>query len=86
MPDYFQHALQKLQHIMKIYPKYSPHHYNVTKWTQKGDQQFFCKIDDSPFLTPKQNLLYIQIAVGTFLYYARTLDNAMLPALNDIAL
>ena len=37
MPDYVKHALQKLQHIPKVHPQYSPHNYVITKWTQKGD-------------------------------------------------
>ena len=41
--------------------------------------------DTSPLLSA-DNIKYIQKCVGSFLYYARAVDNTILPALNEIAL
>ena len=40
-------------------------------------------IDDSPTLSPLETR-HIQRVVGSFLYYARAVDNTIHPALNEI--
>ena len=83
MLGYVRDALQKLQHVIEKYPQYSPHPYYHTNWTKKGERQSATAPDTSPLLLPEK-IKYIQQVVGTFLYYARALDNTMLTALNDI--
>ena len=83
MPDYIPHALKKLQYITKTYPQYSPHQHIDINWTKKGDRPYAREEDTTPLLLPK-DIKYIQVVVGTLLYYARALDSTMLPALNDI--
>ena len=83
MPDYIRHALEKLQYKKKVYPQYSPHPHVDVNWTKKGERPYARQEDLTPKLHPKE-IKYIQVVVGTFLYYARALDNTMLTALNDI--
>ena len=68
---------------MKVFPQYSPHPHIDVNWTKKGERPYARQEDTTPLLLPK-DIKYIQVVVGTFLYYARALDNTMLTALNDI--
>ena len=36
MPGYVKDALERLQHIIDIYPQFSPHPYYHTNWTKKA--------------------------------------------------
>ena len=83
MPDYIRHALEKLQYILKVFPQYSPHPFIDINWTKKGERPCARQEDTTPLLQPKE-IVYVQRVVGTFLFYARALDNTMLTALNDI--
>jgi hypothetical protein len=84
MPGYLQKALDKLQYKLKTYPQYSPHqHHPINYSRQKGERPTATEIDTSPLLPPNE-IVYIQQAVGLFLYYGRALDSTMLTALNDI--
>ena len=83
MPGYIEEALQRLQYILGTHPQYSPHPYYHTNWTKKGERQSATAPDTSPLFPPNE-FKYIQRVGGTFLYYARALDNTMLTALNDI--
>ena len=46
--------------------------------------QYATAPDKSPTLVPKE-IRYIQLVVGTFLYYAQSLDRKILLALNNIS-
>ena len=83
MPKYLELALEKLQYKIRNHPQYSPHYHHQATWTRKGEQQTTKTEDNSPLLN-LENTKYVQIVVGTFLYYARALDSTMLPAINQI--
>lgn len=83
MPGYVKAALRKLKYIMKKFPEYSPFDFTPIHYGAKGTQQYMAKEDTSNFLTPKETQ-HIQSIVGSFLYYARALDDTILPALNTI--
>ena len=84
MPDYISNALQRLQHVVTVYPQYSPHQHDAIKYSSQSERQYAMKEDTSPHLLPK-GIKYVQSVVGTFLYYARAIDCTMLPALAQIA-
>ena len=82
MKDYAIKELHKLQHTFPTEPQHAPH-----KWTfliYGKNRQFAPDPDKTPLL-PKENIKKVQRTVGTFLYYTRTVDNTILPALNEIA-
>ena len=83
MPDYVLSSIQKLQYTPKT-PQFSPHKYNHFKYAEKGQRQYTKDPDTSPPLSAKETT-WIQSVAGTFLYYARTIDNTLLPALNELA-
>ena len=83
MPGYLNALLGRLQHVPKIYPQYSPHHYQPIVYGVKGTPQFATQPSTSPELS-QADTRQLQSAVGSLLYYARALDCTMLPTLNQI--
>ena len=83
MPNYVEKALKRLGYIPNV-PQYSPHQHTPIKYGLKGIQQSTPSPNTSPLLTPKETQ-WIQSVTGTFLYYARTIDSTLLPALNELA-
>ena len=83
MPGYLNALLGRLQHVPKIYPQYSPHHYQPIVYGVKGTPQFATQPATSPELS-QADTQRLQSAVGSLLYYARALDCTMLPTLNQI--
>ena len=83
MPGYINDTLSKLQHVPKVFPQYSPHHYQPIVYGVKGSRQYATPPSDSPELNTKETRK-IQSAVGSLLYYARAIDCTMLPTLNQI--
>ena len=82
MPGYIEKTLHRLQHPAPSSPQYSPHEHFPVVFGGKGTRQYATAPDTSPPLpSPK----YIQQVVGSLLYYARALDNTILPALNAIS-
>ena len=82
MKDYVKKALAKFQHSLPSKPQYAPHKWTVPIYGQ--NKQFGLDPDTSPVL-PSKDITEVQKVVGTFLYYARAVDNTILPALNEIA-
>ena len=82
MNDYVTKALSKLQHSPPTKPQYTPHKWNVPIYG--ANKQFAPDEDSSPKLGQK-GIKRVQCVVGTFLFYARAIDNTILPALNEIA-
>jgi hypothetical protein len=80
MPDYVVSALDRLRHCAPLSAQFAPH-----KWSQPayGQKLQLAPIDDTPSLD-KTGTEYVQSCVGSFLYYARTVDSTMLPAINEI--
>ena len=85
MPQHITKLLDRLKHTKPIKPEYSPHEHYSIKFPKKGERQFTSKPDDSPLLNEKETKK-IQSIVGALLYYGRSIDNTILPALNDISM
>ena len=83
MPDYVRKTLKRLHPNPKT-PQYSPHEHVPIRYGKKGEQQFAPESDSSTLL-PSSEIRNIQSIVGTYLYYARAIDNTILTALNDIS-
>ena len=81
MPGYVEKVLHKYQHPKPIKPEYSPH---VHAEPIFGAKQQFAKVDTSP-LVDAQTTKRIQGIIRSLLYYARTIDNTMLTAINEIS-
>ena len=82
MPNYVDKILHRLCHPPPTSPQYSPHEHFPITFGPKGTRQYATAPDTSP---PLSSPTYIQQVVGSLLYYARALDNTILPALNDIS-
>ena len=82
MKHYVIKALQKLQHTFPKRPQYAPH-----KWTVPiyGQNRQYAPDPDTSALLPQKDIKRVQRVVGSFLYYARAVDNTILPALNEIS-
>ena len=81
MPNYVIKALKKLEHPVPNKPQHSPH-----RWIHKtyGQKVHYAPSDDtSDLLSPKETT-HIQRIVGSFLYYARAIDNTTHVAINDL--
>ena len=85
MPGYVERALQRLKHPIPTKFQFSPHEHTATKYTTPGERQYTKDDDTSPLLS-KTETTWVQNVTGTFLYYGRALDYAILPALNEIGL
>ena len=83
MPDYVIKALRRLNYIPSQNPRYSPYKSPEFKPLKKGERQIPITTDDSPFLDPK-GTRWVQSAIGSYLYYARALDNTILATLNQL--
>ena len=81
MPEYVTKALQRLNYQPSKQPQYSPHEHNPITKMKKGMQQY-ANDDHTPFVS-KTDTTWVQSVVGTFLYYARAIDNTILPALRN---
>ncbi len=82
MLDYIPKALTRFQHPTPRIPQHqlNPH----VKPTYGAKAQYTEDVDSSPPLD-KQGKKYVQEVIGTLLYYARCVDNTMLPALGFLA-
>ena len=83
MPKMIPEILKKLNHTSPSRPQYSPHKHNPIQYGEKGSRQWIQ--EDKSSLLPTNRIKPIQSITGSLLYYARALDNTMLPALNEIA-
>ena len=77
-------TLERLQYKPKSSPQYSPHAHVPIVYATKNTRQYATAPDTSPLLAPK-GTKYIQSVTGSHLYYGRTIDYTILPALNEIA-
>ena len=84
MPKYIDKVLHKFQHNPPTKPQYSPYETMPYIPMKRGDRQYAAKPDTSSPLLPK-DITTVQSIVGSLLYYARAIDNTLLPALNSIA-
>jgi hypothetical protein len=81
MPGYVEKVRSKLLHPHPKFPQHAPH-----RWTQPsyGSKVQMAPIDTSPLLDASGKKK-VQSVTGSMLYYARTLDSTMLPAINEIS-
>ena len=82
MLSYVPQALKRFNHPPPRKPQHQPHPHIKPKYG--ATKQFAPDKDTSPLLDANGKK-YVQEVVGTFLYYARTIDCTMLPALGSIA-
>jgi hypothetical protein len=82
MPGYVQAALHKFQHPVPSRPQDSPYPWTAPRY---GHNSQDIHIPEFSPLLPQTEQTRLQQLVGTFLYYARALDNTMLMALNSLA-
>ena len=75
MPGYIKNTLHKFHHSTPTRKQHSPHQWNTPIYGQK--QQLVHQTPPLPQLS-KQHTTRIQATVGTFLYYARSLDHTIL--------
>ena len=82
MPGYVEKALQRFTHTMPKQPVHSPH-----PWTQPeyGAAIQYAEPEDTSEPLDKAGIQKLQEIVGTFLFYARAVDNTMLVALGTVA-
>ena len=80
MPGYVIRALLRFVHNAQR-PEHSPH-----RWTEPnyGAKIQYAPEDDQSHPLDAKDITFIQQVLGTFLYYARAVDNTMLVAINDL--
>jgi len=81
MPGYVQKALHKFMHPPPTMAQDSPHEWYKTQYGSPNTIP-----EDKTKKLDKQGIKRIQEIVGTFLFYARAVDNTMLTALNAISM
>ena len=82
MNNYVKHTLKKLQHASSHRAQHVPH-----KWTTPtyGQTRQYATPPDTTKQLDKKGQKHVQRVVGSFLYYARSIDNTIITALNKIA-
>ena len=83
IPKSIPEILKKLNHPSLSRPQYSPHEHLLTRYGEKGSRQWIQ--EDRSSLMPNKMIKQIQSTTGSLSHYVRALDNAMLPALNEIS-
>ena len=81
MPEYVKKALTKLGHTPPATPQNAPHRWVPITYGKKIQN---AQIEDTTPLLPEFQIKHIQRVVGSFLYYARAVDNTIHPALNSL--
>ena len=82
MPSYVHIALHIFQHILRGGKEYSPHTCAPIKYVQ--NIQYADPLETAEYLSDKETKL-VQHVCGTFLYYAISIDNTILPTLSNIS-
>ena len=82
MPGYVAKALQRFNHEFPKRPQNQPHKHAIPTY---GAKIQYAKPEDSTELLSKEEKLYVQQVLGTFLFYGRAIDSTMLTALSAIA-
>ena len=83
MPRYVKYSVHKFQHPTPTRPQHSSHQWISPNYVSTAPQLAH-PTDDSPALNPDEARNFQQV-VGTFLYYAHSVDPTMLVILNSIA-
>ena len=82
MPNYVTKAAKRFQVKPPSKPEHSPHKWYMPKYGKSV--QLTPAIDTNPRPNPTQ-IKFAQEVIGTFLYYARAVDNTMLASIGAIA-
>ena len=82
MPGYVERVLQCFQHPSPTRPEHSPYHWNQPKYGAKV--QYADAADATPVLNAADKQL-VQEIIGTFLFYAHTINVTMLKALGTLS-
>ena len=82
MLSYVQDSLTRFQKSLPHKPQHQP--YPHAKITYGGKSKYATEEDNSQLLAPADKKI-IQEVTGTFLYYARAIGAAVLPALGSLA-
>ena len=82
---YVPNALNRLHHIPKVSPQYSPNYHTGFKYCTSWTRQYATSPDETPNLY-KQDTTFVQYIDGSFFYYGRSLGGTIFPALNKIIL
>ena len=77
-------VLQKFHHQPPKPHQFSPFYAALYAKSIKGKHQYAPQINSYSLLPPSK-ITRVQQILGRFLYYARAIDNTLLPALNTIA-
>ena len=80
IPGYVQAALRRFNHTAPKRPVHSPHPFPPIKY---GDKRQMATIETNTPLTPAERT-WVQEFIGTFLYYARTIDTTMQTSVSSI--
>ena len=81
MSDCAEKALAKLKNVPSSIPQHAPHRWFPIIYGKKIQN---VAVEDTSTLLPEIETRHIQRIVGSFLYYARAIDNTLHPALNSI--
>ena len=81
MPDYVRKALINLGHTPPGTPQHAPHRWVPITYGKKIQN---AQIGNTTSLLPELEIRHIQRVVGSFLCYARAVDNTIHPALNSL--
>ena len=82
MTNYVTKTLKKLLHKASTRAQHAPHLWTTPKYGQK--RQYATPPDTSAVLD-SNGIKTVQKVVGSFLYYARAMDNTIITVLNEIA-
>jgi hypothetical protein len=81
MPDYVNKALQRFQHQAPRRPKHAPSPYTEPQYG--APIKFTEPVDETEALNKTETRTLCEV-IGTFLYYARAINNTMLVALGSL--
>jgi Reverse transcriptase (RNA-dependent DNA polymerase) len=82
MPGYVEKALQRFTHQAPVKPQHAPHQWTAPNY---GAKIQYTEPEDESLPLDAKGITLLQQIIGTFLYYARAIDNTMLVALGTLA-
>ena len=74
--------VKKIQHHPSTRKQYAPHQWSKPTY---GHNRQFAPPPDTTEILDKKETTHVQRVLGSFLYYAREIDNTIITALNEIA-
>ena len=82
IPEYVEKAIDQLHRTNPKRPQYAPHRWTVPAYVKR---LHMAPDPDEINILDKKITNRIQFIVGTFLYYARSVDPTLLRAINEIS-